>query len=65
MTALAAGIPALGQDNRGQNKPESILPPGFNDPVAQPTASAPAPAGTPNPGATAGASAIGAAPGMP
>ena len=44
---LAAGIPALGQD-----KPESILPPGFGDPVATPT---PAPARTaaPNPAATA------------
>jgi hypothetical protein len=49
---LAAGIPALGQD-----KPESILPPGFGDPVATPT---PAPARTaaPNPAATAVAAPI-------
>jgi len=34
---ISAGLPALGQD-----KPESILPPGFGDPVAAPT---PAPSG--------------------
>ena len=38
---IAAGIPAIGQDS-----PESILPPGFNEPVT-----APAPAPTPSPGA--------------
>lgn len=37
---IGAGIPALGQD-----KPESILPPGFGDPVTAPTP-APAPTGT-------------------
>lgn len=37
---IAAGIPAIGQDS-----PESILPPGFNEPVAAPTA-----APTPSPG---------------
>jgi len=36
---IGAGIPALGQD-----KPESILPPGFGDPVTAPTP-APAPTG--------------------
>jgi len=36
---IGAGIPALGQD-----KPESILPPGFGDPVSTP-APAPAPTG--------------------
>ncbi|MBX9729733.1 MAG: hypothetical protein K2X59_00245 [Sphingomonas sp.] len=35
---IAAGLPALGQE-----KPESILPPGFGDPVAAPT---PAPSST-------------------
>ena len=47
---IGAGLPALGQD-----KPESILPPGFGDPVAAP-APTPAPtstaATTPNPSAT-------------
>ena len=50
--AAGVGIPALGQD-----RPESLLPPGFNDPVPAP-APAPAPApvpaqpGTPRPAAT-------------
>ncbi|MDB5676501.1 MAG: hypothetical protein JWM65_3483, partial [Sphingomonas bacterium] len=37
-----------GQDSRGQQRPESILPPGFNDPVATP-APAPAPSAGPRP----------------
>ncbi len=45
LAALGASI-ALGQDNRGHDRPESILPPGFNDPVATP-APAPAPSATP------------------
>ncbi len=42
--ALVAGLPALGQDT-----PESLLPPGFEDPAAPP-----APAPSPRPGATPG-----------
>ncbi|WP_343518866.1 hypothetical protein [Sphingomonas sp.] len=62
--ALAAGvgIPALGQD-----RPESLLPPGFNDPVAEPApAPAPAPAqpGAPRPAAAPTGTAT-AAPGAP
>lgn len=47
--AAGVGIPALGQDN-----PESLLPPGFNDPVVEPApAPAPVPAPAPaRPGAT-------------
>ncbi len=45
LAALGASI-ALGQDNRGHDRPESILPPGFNDPVATP-APAPAPSAAP------------------
>jgi hypothetical protein len=46
---IGAGIPALGQD-----KPESILPPGFNDPVSTPAPTpAPAPTQAPRPTATA------------
>ena len=45
LAALGATI-ALGQDNRGHDRPESILPPGFNDPVATP-APAPAPSTAP------------------
>ena len=47
MAALGTSI-ALGQDNRGHDRPESILPPGFNDPVATPTP-APAPSAAPRP----------------
>lgn len=43
--ALAVGVPAIGQD-RDQDTPESLLPPGFGDPVEQ--APAPAP-GQPTP----------------
>lgn len=62
--AAGAGIPALGQD-----RPESLLPPGFNDPVPAPAptpAPAPAPAqpGTPRPAATPTGTAT-AAPGVP
>ena len=49
--ALALGVPAIGQDS-----PESLLPPGFGDPVA--------PAPTPTPRATASA-APGFAPAVP
>ena len=45
---VAAGLPALGQD-----KPESILPPGFGDPVAAPTPAPSAQAGPANPGPSA------------
>lgn len=41
-TALGAIAPAIGQDrgeqDRGQDRPESILPPGFGDPSPAPTA---------------------------
>lgn len=40
--ALAIGVPAIGQD-RDQDVPESLLPPGFGDPVEQTPAPAPAP----------------------
>ena len=50
---IAAGLPALGQD-----RPESILPPGFGDPVAAPTAS-PAPGATPRPSASAAVTPVG------
>jgi len=43
LATLGASI-ALGQDSRGHDRPESILPPGFDDPVATP---APAPSATP------------------
>jgi hypothetical protein len=47
--ALALGVPAIGQD-RDQDAPESLLPPGFGDPVEQaPTPPPPAP-GQPRPG---------------
>ncbi|WP_332805393.1 hypothetical protein [Sphingomonas sp. RT2P30] len=49
--ALAAlgGSVALGQDSgRNRDRPESILPPGFNDPVTTP-APAPAPSAAPRP----------------
>jgi hypothetical protein len=48
--ALGTSI-ALGQDSRGHDRPESILPPGFNDPVATP-APAPAPSAAPRPDGT-------------
>lgn len=41
-TALGAIAPAIGQD-RGQDRPESILPPGFGDPSPAPTATRAAP----------------------
>lgn len=44
--ALALGLIAIGIPAIGQDSPESILPPGFNEPVATPTA-----APTPAPGA--------------
>src|SRR3569623_1514968 len=47
LAALGASI-ALGQDNRGHDRPESILPPGFNDPVATPAPSS-APSTAPRP----------------
>jgi hypothetical protein len=47
LAVLGASV-ALGQDSRGQQRPESILPPGFNDPVATP-APAPAPSAAPRP----------------
>ncbi|MDH7971227.1 hypothetical protein QH494_03455 [Sphingomonas sp. AR_OL41] len=51
--ALAAlcGSVALGQDSgRNRDRPESILPPGFNDPVTTPApAPAPAPSTSPRP----------------
>lgn len=43
---LLAAIPALGQEA----PPESILPPGFGDPVPQPGTPAPAPSPSPAPG---------------
>ncbi|GAA0326437.1 hypothetical protein GCM10009087_40940 [Sphingomonas oligophenolica] len=49
---IGAGLPALGQD-----RPESILPPGFGDPVTAPTA-APAPGATPRPSASATAAPV-------
>jgi hypothetical protein len=52
---IGAGIPALGQD-----KPESILPPGFGDPVTAPTP-APAPTGA-RPAASASGTPAGATP---
>lgn len=51
--ALVAGLPAL-----GQNSPESLLPPGFNDPVAP----APAPTPTARPSGAGGSPAAPAAP---
>lgn len=62
--AAGAGIPALGQD-----RPESLLPPGFNDPVPAPAptpAPAPAPAqpGGPRPAAAPTGTAT-AVPGAP
>ncbi|CAN5423488.1 hypothetical protein BH09PSE4_BH09PSE4_18050 [soil metagenome] len=50
LALLAAGIPAL-----GQNKPESLLPPGFSDPAPAPSASqaAPRPAASATPAAAA------------
>jgi hypothetical protein len=47
LAVLGASV-ALGQDSRGQQRPESILPPGFNDPVAPPPP-APAPSAAPRP----------------
>ena len=44
LIALIASLPVM-----GQNSPESLLPPGFNDPAPPPTAPAPVPAVRPAP----------------
>ena len=46
--ALAIGVPAIGQ-NREQDAPESLLPPGFGDPVEQTPTPAPTAPGRPTP----------------
>jgi hypothetical protein len=56
VAALLAGAAAIAQDQA----PESLLPPGFNDPVTPAPAPAPAPAPTTQPGASAPAAPAGA-----